>query len=95
MPTNSDYFCQRYKLVISTALYLIAITLPSAFISSDGFSKAIYGLLILLALVNHARVYFWLLLPFFILSHIALYYALFYKLPTDISFWFLKPLPLF
>lgn len=89
MPTNTDYFWQRYKLVISTALYLIAITLPSAFISSDGFSKAIYGLLILLALVNHARVYFWLLLPFFILSHIALYYALFYKLPTDISFWFL------
>ncbi len=80
---------QQHKLAISTTLYLFAITLPSAFISSDGFSKALYGLLILLAIVNRARVYFWLLLPFFVLSHVALYYALFYKLPTDISFWFL------
>lgn len=80
---------QKHKLAISTTLYLLSITLPSIFISSDGFSKALYGLLILLAVVNRARVYFWLLLPFFLLSHVALYYALFYKLPTDISFWFL------
>lgn len=80
---------QQHKLAISTALYLLAITLPSTLISSDGFSKALYGLLIVLAVVNRARVYFWLLFPFFVLSHVALYYALFYQLPTDISFWFL------
>ncbi|MCB1659401.1 MAG: phosphoethanolamine transferase [Pseudomonadales bacterium] len=86
--TNNNFW-QKYKLVISTALYLMAIVLPSTMISSDGFSKAVYGLLIILALVNHARIYFWLLLPFLILSPVALYYAVFYKLPTDISFWFL------
>ena len=82
-------FWQSHKVSISTALYFSSIVFPSVFISSDGVSKALYGLLIILAIVNNARVCFWLLFPFFLLSHIALYYAIFYKLPTDISFWFL------
>ncbi len=82
-------FFQKNKLALVKALYLFTLSLPSIFIASDGFNKAIYGSLILLALLNNARLFFWLLAPFFVLSHVALYYALFYKLPTDISFWFL------
>lgn len=80
---------RKHQLAFVTALYLLALCLPSIFIASDGFNKAIYGLLIVLAVVNQARLFYWLVFPFFILSHVALYYAVFYKLPTDISFWFL------
>lgn len=82
-------FYQRHKLACVTALYLCVLAMPSLLVASDGFNKAIYGMLIILALVNNARVFFWLLLPFFALSHVALYYAMFYKMPTDVSFWFL------
>lgn len=82
-------FYQQHKLACVTAIYLCVLSMPSLFVASDGFNKAIYGSLILLALINNARWLFWLLLPFFTLSHVALYYAVFYKLPTDISFWFL------
>lgn len=82
-------FYQQHKLACVTALYLLVLSLPSLFIASDGFNKAIYGALIILAVLNNARWFFWLLLPFFALSHVALYYAIFYQLPTDVSFWFL------
>ena len=82
-------FYRKHQLTFVTALYLLVLCLPSIFIASDGFNKAIYGLLIVLAVVNQARLFYWLVFPFFILSHVALYYAVFYKLPTDISFWFL------
>ena len=76
------------SLIISTSLFFLLMISPSFFISSDGVAKGLYAFLILLALLNNARAVYCLLLPFFLLTPFAIYYAVYYRMPTDISLWF-------
>ncbi|AOA59848.1 hypothetical protein BFG52_03230 [Acinetobacter larvae] len=64
------------------------LLIPSAIISGDGFVKALYPLLFLLGLIAHTRRFFWITLPFFILSPAVIYYEIVYDSPTDITLWF-------
>ncbi len=80
--------CKAHALGLGTTLFFLMMAVPSFCIALDGASKALYAFLILLALINRARVVYFLFLPFFLLTPVAIYYAVFYRMPTDISLWF-------
>lgn len=68
-------------------LYAVLLLLPSALISGDGLGKALYPMLIVMALCWHYRRFFWVMLPFYLLAPFALYYELSYRVPPETSLW--------
>jgi len=68
-------------------VYNTLLLLPSAFISGDGLGKEFYPLLIVLALCNHYRRFFWVMLPVYLLAPFALYYEISYRVPPETSLW--------
>lgn len=76
------------KTRLSFLIYILALLLPSIIISADGFSKALYPLLFLIGLVSHYRYFFWITLPFYLLSPFIIYYEIIYDTPPDITLWF-------
>ncbi len=69
-------------------IYALMLLIPSLIISGDGFAKALYPLLFFIAVICHYRYFFWLSLPFYILSPLVIYYEIIYDTPTDITLWF-------
>ncbi len=79
-------FSNKPKLCF--VIYVLVLLLPSVIISGDGFTKALYPLLFLVGLVSHYRYFFWITLPFYLISPLILYYEIIYDSPTDITLWF-------
>jgi heptose-I-phosphate ethanolaminephosphotransferase len=77
----------RQSSVFWLWFYNVLLLLPSALISGDGLGKAVYPMVLVLALTFHYRRYFWLMLPFYLLAPFALYYEISYRVPPETSLW--------